>query len=63
VVVERVYRGGAELRVNGSFTARLEAEEFPEVAGLLRKKASFRARGSLYRESGELYLRPVEILP
>lgn len=63
VVVERMHEGGAEVSVNDTFRARLEAEEFPEPSNILKEGARFRVRGSLYRQGGVLHIRPVKILP
>jgi len=57
VIVERIYPGSAVVLINGKWRARMASQEYEGPGGIVKKNAKFKARGTLYRDSGTLCFR------
>jgi Fanconi anemia group M protein len=54
VTVEKIYPGSAVVLINGRWRARMTSQDFEGPAGMIKKDAKFKARGTLYRDGSTL---------
>jgi len=57
VMVEKIYPGSAVVLINGKWRARMTPQDFEGPVGMIKKNASFKARGTLYRDGNTLCFR------
>jgi Fanconi anemia group M protein len=57
ILVEKIYSGNAVVVINGKWRARMTTQDYEGPAGLVKKDAKFKARGTLYRDGNTLCLR------
>jgi len=57
VTVEKIYPGSAVVLINGKWRARMAPQDFEGPSGTIKKDASFKARGTLYRDGNTLCFR------
>ena len=62
VMVERILTGGAVVRVDGKWRARLAAEDYDGPMKVMKKNSMFRAVGELYRMDNVLCLRVRQVI-
>jgi len=57
VMVEKIYSGSAVVLINDKWRARMTPQDFEGPAGMVKKDARFKARGTLYRDGNTLCFR------
>jgi len=57
VMVEKIYPGSAVVLINDKWRARMTPQDFEGPAGMMKKDASFKAKGTLYRDGNTLCFR------
>jgi len=57
VMVEKIYPGSAVVLINDKWRARMTPQDFEGPAGMMKKDARFKARGTLYRSENTLCFR------
>jgi Fanconi anemia group M protein len=57
VMVEKIYPGSAVVLINDKWRARMTPQDFEGPAGMMKKDARFKARGTLYRNEDTLCFR------
>jgi Fanconi anemia group M protein len=57
VMVEKIYPGSAVVLINDKWRARMTPQDFEGPAGMMKKDASFKARGTLYHNEDTLCFR------
>jgi Fanconi anemia group M protein len=57
VMVKKIYPGSAVVLINDKWRARMTPQDFEGPADMIKKDASFKARGTLYRDGNTLCFR------